>query len=305
MTRVIAAALFALILSAQPALAWDPYWDDLDPGPIDRAPDPAPFIVPEGIYLVTDVYAGDVVTTNGETTTYSTDTVHDTPGTYARVVDVVGTGGTSAYDGASFNDRAVTSGGQAVGGTYYEDFVLTPSGFVSVNVVFFQDDSETRRVSASTPAPLPVATSQPAPVASVPTAAPRAPIATAAPIVIDREYPTATPAPRIGSAGIALGPSAGTLGRIEVLRGRRVTLWPRAFVDGAAAPLGAWRLVSGTVAGTCAGSGSSPSCDATWLTLAPAGSAWHLRFEITTPSLPGQVLVAALDIVVRSPALEQ
>ena len=299
MKRTLAAILLALAMNAQPALAWDPFWDDFDPGTVDP-PDPAPFVVPEGLYLVTDVYAGDVVTTTGDTTTYSTATIQDTPGTYARVVDVVATGGSSSYDGASFNGRAATSGGQSVAGTYYEDFVLTSSGFVSVNIVFFEDDSETRR-AAATPAPIPVSTPAPAPAAPAPTAVPVAPVATPAAIVVDRE----TPAPRIGTAAIALGPTAPVLGRIEVLRGRRVTLWPRAFVDGVAVPVASWRLASGTVTGTCAGSGATPSCDASWPALAPAGSLWHLRFEITTAALPGQVLVASFDVVVRSPALEQ
>lgn len=311
MKRMLATILLALALNAEPALAWDPFWDDFDPGPIDP-PDPAPFVIPEGLYLVTDVYAGDVVTTTGDTTTYSTTTIQDTPGTYARVVDVVGTGAGSAYDGASFNGRAATTDGRSVAGTYYEDFVLTSSGFISVNIVFFEDDSETRRAAAPTPAPIPVST--PAPVgpsapaatpAPAPTAGPAVPVATPTPIVVDRETPAPAPAPRIGTAGIALGSVAPVLGQIEVLRGRRVTLWPRAFVDGVAVPVGSWRLVSGTVTGTCAGSGTTPSCDASWPTLAPAGSLWRLRFEITTPALPGQLLVALLDVVVRSPALEQ
>ena len=301
MKRLLPAVLLALVMNAQPALAWDPFWDDFDPGPVDP-PDPAPFVVPEGLYLVTDVYAGDVVTTTGDTTTYSTTTIQDTPGTYARVVDVVGSGSSSAYDGASFNGRAVTTEGRSVAGTYYEDFVLTSSGFVSVNIVFFEDDSETRRAAAPTPAPVPVPTHAPAATpAPAPTAAPVVPVATPTPIVVERE----TPAPRIGTAGIALGSAAPVLGRIEVLRGRRVTLWPRAFVDGVAVPVGSWRLVSGTATGTCAGGGTTASCDASWPTLAPAGSMWHLRFEITTPALPGQVLSASLDVAVRSPALEQ
>ncbi|HYK97836.1 MAG TPA: hypothetical protein VEU77_05530, partial [Candidatus Acidoferrales bacterium] len=165
MKRMLATLFLALAVNAQPALAWDPSWDHLDPGQVDP-PDPAPFVVPEGLYLVTDVYAGDVVTSNGDTTTYSTATLRETPGTYARVVDVVGTGDSSAYDGASFNGRAVTSGGRSVAGTYYEDFVLSSSGFVSVNIVFFEDDSETRRRAAST---------------SVPVAGPTAPPATTSP----------------------------------------------------------------------------------------------------------------------------
>ena len=305
MKRTFATLLLALATNAQPALAWDPFWDELDPGPVDP-PDPAPFVVPEGLYLVTDVYAGDVVTNNGDTTTYSTATVRDTPGTYARVIDVVGTGQDSAYDGASFNGRAVTSGGRSVAGTYYEDFVLSSSGFVSINIVFFEDDSETRRRAASTSAPVTSPTAPPA-ATSTParTAVPGVPIATPTPIVVDREIATPTPAPRTATAGISLGPTAPVLGRIDVLRGRGVTLWPRAFIDGVAVPVSSWRLASGTVSGTCAGWGATPSCDASWLTLAPAGSLWHLRFEVTSPSLPGQVLLASLDVAVRSPALEQ
>lgn len=306
MKWVLAAVLLALGLSAQPALAWDPYWGDFDPGPVDP-PDPAPYVVPDGLYLVTDVYAGDVVTRSGDTTTYSTLTMHETPGSYARVVDVVGTGGASGYDGASFNGRAVTTDGRSVAGTYYEDFVLTSSGFVSVNVVFFADDSESHHASASAPvqvAPPPT----PRPSAVVPvavTAPPIVPPAASSRPTIPEPEPTPAPISRVATAGIALGPTAPVLARIEVLRGRPVTLWPEAFVNGAPVPITSWRLVSGTVTGTCAASGTSPSCDASWLALAPAGSAWHLRFEVTTAAAPGQVLVASLDVVVRSPALEQ
>ena len=74
MKRGLVVALAVLMLSARPATAWDPDADEPDPGLTD--PDPAPFVVPEGIYLVTDVYAGDRVTVDGPTTTYSTATVH-------------------------------------------------------------------------------------------------------------------------------------------------------------------------------------------------------------------------------------
>src|SRR5581483_6670294 len=107
MRRTLALVLGIALLQASPALAWDPFGDDLDAGFGDPVPDPAPFAVPEGLYVVTDVYAGDVVTTAGDTTTYATETVHDTPGTYARVIDVVSSGSSSAFDGASFNGRAV------------------------------------------------------------------------------------------------------------------------------------------------------------------------------------------------------
>jgi len=305
MRRIFAAALFLFASCGQQALAWDPDWDAIDPGTIDHAPDPAPFVVPAGIYLVTDVYAGDVVTTQGETTTYATETVHDMPGTYARVVDVVSTGSSSAFDGTSFNGRTLNGQGQAVGGTYYEDFVLTSSGFLSVNIVFFQDDSETHHaaVPITGPPARPVVDEGPhvtsAPVAA---AASFVPQPTASPL---NERETTPPAPRISTAGIALGPAAPVLGQIEILRGRRTALWPRVFVDGIQVPVRSWRLISGTVSGTCAGSGTTASCDAQWLTLAPAGSSWRLRFELTADALPGQVLLATLDVTVRSPALEQ
>ena len=148
MRRALVLVVAIVAACARPAAAWDPDWDRLDAGTIDRTPDPAPLVVPEGLHIVTDVYAGDVVTRSGDTTTYGTTTVSETPGTYARPIDVVGTGGESAYDGASLNGRARMSDGRPVAGTYYEDFVLTSSGFVSVNVVFFQDDSETHRRDA-------------------------------------------------------------------------------------------------------------------------------------------------------------
>ena len=305
---VLAAGIVAVF--ARPAAAWDPDWDALDAGTVDRRPDPAPLVVPEGLYLVTDVYAGDVVTRSGDTITYGTTTVSETPGTYARVIDVVGTGGASAYDGASLNGRAHASDGRPVAGTYYEDFVLSSSGFISVNVVFFQDDSETHRRDEE-PTAIPRPTSSPAPVTTVPTGpAPSArPVSgpttvTARPTVepIERGEPLTLAA----SAGIALGPAAPVLARLEVLRARRVQLFPRAFVNGDAVAVRTWRLASGVVnEGSCTGSGTSASCEATWTELPPAGQVWTLRFELTTDALPGRTIVATIEVAVRSPALEQ
>ena len=86
-------------------------------------------------------------------TTYSTDTEHRTIDTYAKAVDVVRTGERSAFDGTSFNGRGAVSTGEAVAGTYYEDFVWRGDRFVRVNVVFFQDDSElARRTGRDRPA---------------------------------------------------------------------------------------------------------------------------------------------------------
>ena len=299
----LAIALAALLVGscARPALAWDPFRDDFDPG--DSTPsDPAPYVVPEGLYVVTDVYAGDVVSTYGDTTTYSTETVHETPGTYARVIDVVGSGASSPFDGASFNDRVSLPDGRPVGGTFYEDFILTSGGFVSVNIVSFQDDNATRASTPVAPTPAPV-------VAPTPTAPPVAPtpmptLPPASTPTPERDEPAPPPAPRIATASVALAPSGPSLASIEVLRGRRVQLWPRAFLDGQPVAVRTWRLVSGQidVASRRDGSGAEP-CDATWIVMPAGGAAYTLRFDVTTDAAPGRVLSTIITVAVRSPAL--
>jgi hypothetical protein len=303
----LAIALAALLVAScsRPALAWDPFGDDFDPG-YTTPSDPAPFVVPEGLYVVTDVYAGDVVSTYGDTTTYSTETVHETPGTYARVIDVVGSGGTSAFDGASFNDRASLPDGRPVGGTYYEDFVLTSGGFVSVNIVFFQDDSATRASTTTPPVPTPAPSSAPLPATTQPpyviATVPFVPAASPTPA--PEPEPLPTPAPRIATAGVALAPSGRPLASIEVLRGRRVELWPRAFLDGQPVAVRTWRLAAGQIdiASRRDGSGTDP-CDASWMLMPPAGAAYTLRFDVTTDAEPGRVLSAIIVVTIRSPAL--
>ncbi|HEU5287821.1 MAG TPA: hypothetical protein VFV20_05410 [Candidatus Limnocylindria bacterium] len=292
-------------LPAAPAHAWDPLGDEFDAGPGD--PDPMPFVVPEGLYAVTDVYAGDVVTTSGGTTTYTTETIHDTPGTFARVVDVVDSGAGSRFDGASFNGRAALPDGRPVAGIYYEDFVLTASGFVSVNIVFFQDDSAFRAPAPTAQPPaatLPPSTT-PSPVA--PVAAVAVPRASATPAPTARPTPEPEPArPIVATAGVALGPDAPVLTSIEILRGRTVRLWPRAFVGGAPVATRSWRLVSGAAdVMTRTAGGPGDACDATWLAPTLSAGAAVLRFEITTDAAPGRVLTATIAVAVRSPALMQ
>ena len=322
--KLAIAALVAVLTIARswPALAWDPFTTDpTDPDATVPAADPAPFVIPDGLYVVTDVYTGDVVTSTGSTTTYATTTTHETPGTWARVIDTVGTGEGGALDGASMNTRARLADGQLVAGTYYEDFVLTADGFVSVNIVFFQDDSVTTVPVATPEPPAPAPTAAPAAPRAAPAASPpaawspspaSAPAPTAAPPPAVGPGPTVAPVvPRrpveqVATAGLALGETATVLRSIEVLRGRRVALWPRAFLNGAAVPVRSWRLVSGyaDLVDPASGGGSVP-CEATWLTLAPPGSAWTLRFEVTSDAVPGRVLAATIDVVVRSPALER
>jgi len=300
-----------LILAIAPALCAGPASaDELDAGFSDSARPPftAP-PVPAGLYLVTDVYAGEVITSSGNTTTYSTATVADIPGTYARVVDVVGSGAASAFDDRSFNGRARLSDGRPIAGTYYEDFVLTPAGFVSVNIVFFQDDTESRQ--AARPSSVPTITPTPT-SSSASGMGPRIQPSAAPSSVAGSDprprlpAPTLSPRVPVAAAGVALAPDGPVLGSIEVLRGRTVVLWPRAFSDGSAVPISSWRLSAGNadllphVAGS-AGEG----CALTWLSPTSAGAPFVLRFEVTSDALPGRVMIASLSVTVRSPALLQ
>ena len=77
-TAALLLAPIAAIFCASPVNA-----DELDAGFSDPTPPPfsAP-AVPADLHLVTDVYAGDVVDSSGNTTTYSTATVRDMPSTY-------------------------------------------------------------------------------------------------------------------------------------------------------------------------------------------------------------------------------
>ena len=68
MKRRTAAAIFAVFaLWSTPALAWDPFREDIpERSEPDRELDPAPFIAPPpGLYYVTDTYVADVVTSTG------------------------------------------------------------------------------------------------------------------------------------------------------------------------------------------------------------------------------------------------
>ena len=297
------AVVIAPILCGQPGSA-----DELDAG--FSEPTPPTFSappVPDGVYLVTDVYAGEVVATSGNTTTYATATVADVPGTYARVVDVVRSGDVSAFDDRSFNGRGRLTDGRSIAGTYYEDFVLTSAGFVSVNIVFFQDDSETREPPRSSAAPSRAPNSSPAPTSSpvarvLPSAAPSS-IVSPAP-----RLPAATAAPRtpVVTAGVALAPDGPVLGSMDILRGRTVVLWPRAFADGIAMPIRSWRLVSGSADLVTPLSGSAADgCAVSWRSLAPGGVPFVLRFEVTSDALAGRAVIATISVIVRSPALLQ
>jgi hypothetical protein len=305
-TRLAAAAVLACasaLLGAAPARA-----DELDAGFTEPS---GVFAVPEGLYLVTDVYAGDVVASSGSTTTYTTVTVRDTPGTYARVIDAVGTGVASAFDGRSINGRAHLLDGRGVAGTYYEDFVLTPSGYVPVNIVFFQDDSETR---AATGTEGPEETRRPGPGGPESSVAP--PATSPSPPSTEEAVPTVThqsgdepERPRtqrttVATAGIALAASGPALGSIELLRGRTVELWPRAFADGLPVTVRGWRLVSGSADLVSRESGTAlEPCAVSWLSFAADGAPRLLGFEVTSDAVPGRIMTATIAVTLRSPAL--
>lgn len=297
-TLVMAIAL----LSGASADAREPFENESPPFPPQPAPapDPVAFVVPAGLYYVTDTYVADVVATSDATTTYSTTTVHESTGTYARVIDAVDTGASSAFDGIAFNGRGALTDGRALAGTYYENFVVTSSGYVPVSIVFFQDDSETRRREAA---------ASPAQATTSPAATPGPAVASAAPRSVTAPGPSFKPqtpvtpvAPRL-RAGIALAPDGPTLASAELLRGRLIHFWPRAFANDVAVPIRSWRLVSAQPDHISAVSGGVEPLAAQWIEMPARGVRWSLRFEIFTEMAPTQRLEAEISITLRSPAL--
>jgi len=344
--RTLALAILVTLALARPAAAWDP--EAWDPG-ADPASDPEPqtadaaapaeggepagadvtggdtFVVPDGLYSVTDVYAGDIVTHDGPLTTYETATVHESPGTYARALETVGSGDASRFDGAAFNGRASLTDGRPVAGTYYETFIKTDSGYVSVSVVFFQDDAELARQRAGAgagsappaePAPAAPSTGPSEAIdAEPPSASPSEPILPSPPELRDRpDAPGAMrrivgPPPVSPGRGIVtLRPVGAPITTLEVLRGRTVALWLHAYAGDVEVPVRSWSVVAGDPGDAVAlsGSGAEPFVTS-WDRLMPPGAANVLRFSLVSrgepPSTPRTNIDAAVEIVVRSPAL--
>ena len=295
MTRLtLALVVVTLLATAKPGLARDPYRDLEDlagPGPASWSPEPAPVAPPPGIYLVTDTYAGDSITRSGPLTTYTTETVHETTGSYARVLESVGTGGSSAFDGAAFNGRAALTDGRSVAGTYYENYIWTDAGLVPVSVVFFQDDSEIAREQRQVRAePSPVVAAQRSPA---PSSGP-GPVVTATTTPSLRGDP-APPAPRPTPSPVR--PSVLLADRsIEVLRGRRTTI---SFLGD---DVRSWRFLSGE--GVALGALAGPAADpfiARWDVLPPAGATWVVRFLVGYAD--GTTHERVLRVTVRAPGL--
>lgn len=96
------------------------------------------------------------------------------------------------------------------------------------------------------------------------------------------------------------------LERLEVLRGRAVALWPRAFIADREVPVRSWTVVAGDAGEALAldGSGAVPF-RSSWHRLAPPGAAYELlfRIEVETPATGRRTVDTAIAIAVRSPAL--
>jgi hypothetical protein len=294
-------AIAMTLLFGADANARDPFEDGWRSFPpvVDARVDPVAFVVPAGLYYVTDIYVGDVVSITGVTTTYSTSTLHESPGTYARAIDSVETGASSAFDGSSFNGRGALTDGRALAGTYYENFVLTSAGYIPVSIVFFQDDSESRRRgSATSPSPAPSWPAvTPAPMGNGVTSRAATPVPSSRPTT-----PVQSEGARLRS-GVALAPEGPVLASAEVLRGRLVHFWPRAFANDVAVPIRSWRLVSAQPDRVSATAGNIEPLAAQWIRMPEAGVPWSLRFEVFTELAPMERLEAQISITVRSPAL--
>lgn len=277
-----------LICAATPASAWDPDDEVI----ADPTPEPPP-AVPDGIYLVTETYVDEHIAHDGATTTYTTETVHETTGSYARVLETVGTGAQSALDGLAFNGRAALSDGRAVAGTYYENYIRTDGGYLPVSVVFFQDDLETARAVVLPPvASAPVAPAAPtvSTMPVVPVTPPVSPSGTVAP-VLERIPLGPQPVEPPAVVRSAIPPRA-----FEVLRARRI---PIAFAQPG---LLRWRLVSGegVALGQTSGAASDP-CWMRWDSLGPGGAAWVIRFALDFAD--GATREAIVQVTVRAPGL--
>ena len=307
--RVAVAVVAILAFTSSPVRAWDPFGENApaEPPPSEPTVDPAPFIAPPpDIYYVTDTYVADVVTTSGPVTTYSTTTVHESTGSYARVLDTVGTGESSAFDGTAFNGRRRLADGRLVAGTYYENYVRTDGGFVPISIVFFQDDAEIARLIAETPTPGVVDLRPSTPSTVARELAPGWCCTFERPGIAHAWPPAAATKPI--RPGISLSPTGVPLAMVEVLRGRAVSLYPRAFVGDREIPIRSWTVVAGDLGEALAtgGSGGVPF-RTSWPRLAPPGSTYELvfRIEVDTPDTGRRTIDASMSVLVRSPALER
>jgi hypothetical protein len=280
--------------------------------PRSEAPDADERRAELGLHWVTDVYVADTVTSQGLTTTYATTTASIDAGTSARLVTTVATGERSSFDALLFNPRMTLSDGRPVSGSVYENYVWNGNDWVVDKYVFFQDDSETGSVPLVALRPPSTTPSGAFPGGGLDTDSSTAYIA---PLTSDLEpSPVGGPdrsadAPgparsREVRVGIALAPQADPLGRVEVLRGRRVALWIRATVDGSPARVTGWTLLPGelTALGPLSGTGDEPLL-ATWRSLSGAPYTVRATATVDVPGEASRQIEATIDVIVRSPAL--
>jgi hypothetical protein len=127
------------------------------------------------------------------------------------------------------------------------------------------------------------------------------------PAVAERETRDIEP-PRLPvRPGVSVVPASAPLARIEVLRGRRVSVWLRAFAGDREVPVRTWTLASGDAGDpvNTSGDGATPFRTA-WTRLAPPGSAYELVFHLVvdTPETGHRLIDARFAVSVRSPALQ-
>ena len=295
---IATASVALLLIASSPARAWDPDSEDRSadrPETALWAPEPAPVAPPDGIYLVTETYIDDVVIRNGRVTTYATETVHETTGSYARVLENVPTGARSGYDGTAFNGRAALTDGRSVAGTYYENYIRTDDGYIPVSVVFFQDDLEIARATRSL-APVTRPLSDPAPQRKPAIAAPtESPSGAVTPQVDRADRPGAVDERAVTIPGRS-APAPLPDRAIEVLRSRRIG------VSFAGPGVVGWRFASGE--GIALGPVSGDAAErffVRWDHLAPLGQAWVAHFFVDQTD--GTTRDLAIRVTVRAPGL--
>ncbi len=292
---VAAVSILAILGTSSPAHAWSPDSEEWYPEPEPPVQwSTEPIEPPAGIYLVTETYVDDVVTRSGPATVYSTETVHESTGSYARVLETVVTGSRSDFDGAAFNGRAAMADGRSVAGTYYENYIRTDAGFIPVSVVFFQDDLEIARASQGS---TPVAPARTPPTA--PAVAPVAPKGAVTP-AIDLPADRTSPAP-VRERSEPAAPSQPAPGpmpdrALEVLRARRIAI---SFLEPGVVR---WRFSDGeaVILGP-AGGDASQRFVGRWDRLPPTGGIWVTRFTLEFGD--GTARELTIRVSVRAPGL--
>jgi hypothetical protein len=324
----------------EPAYAPEPVdiWEDVAQPVWEPAPSPDRDAAMQelGLHAVTEVRDRDVVTTVGDRTTYETTTLTESPGTAARLVAEVGTGEATGFESSGVVGRLERDDGQLASGALYENFFWGGESWVSNGLYFFNADSElrpqaspgagpTEAVGGSTPSwPAGEAASGTAPSGRSPSWSPEAGDVLWSGTLTDphRDRPEDESAPRGAGGGpppsgpsaarhdvrvgIALQEQGDPLTTIEVLRGRQVRLWPRAFVDGVPEAVVSWRLASGelTALGPVAGGADAPLA-AMWEHVGVADAPFLVSIEadVVVPGQGIRTITASIDVGVRSPAL--